>query len=469
MKKTISLLLSVIMLFGIVSTAGTAFAADNNSKSNAYLLSFGKPYEEKCSSKTDKDYFRFYLPTKTTIDLDFSFTQRNASGYWNVQLLNESKKIKSAMVYLNGSNYTFKSVNLSAGTYYVFITSSINMTDTYYLTVDFNDDNISYEKETNNAKSSANPLTLGKTTYGDSVTGNDDYYSFTMNKTGIAHIDFWSPAISSASGSWTVSFYSYQKKGCSRTVKLSSGGSSFPAIGLKRGEYYICVKPNSSDLATLKKYAYGITVNSSSQSNWEAEYNDTKGNANYLNLGDAINKSYTVYGNSINKSDYDYYKFSLNYEQKVELRMGSTAHWKAVLTKGSNFSKKITSNTKEMVLKKGTYYVKVAPKSSSSFNTDTYSLTIKTFPKDIDKLKAKRIAKGKKAKLTWTKTAGADGFQIKYGYSKKTLKTVYANKNAYQKTLKLKKGKKYTVKVRAYKYVDGKPYYTKWTKTTIKK
>ena len=71
-------------------------------------------------------------------------------------------------------------------------------------------------------------------------------------------------------------------------------------------------------------------------------------------------------------------------------------------------------------------------------------------------------------KTTWKKCKYANGYQIYYSKNKKFNKiskkvnikggsiTTYTAKN-------LKKGKKYYVKVRAYKYIDNKKIYGKWS------
>lgn len=89
------------------------------------------------------------------------------------------------------------------------------------------------------------------------------------------------------------------------------------------------------------------------------------------------------------------------------------------------------------------------------------------------KIKTAKNAKGKKIKLTLTKTAGVTGFRIKYGNNKKlknkkkkkqhavtvkTTKTTYTTK----KITNIKKKKAY-VKIRAYRIVNGKYVYGKWS------
>ena len=76
-------------------------------------------------------------------------------------------------------------------------------------------------------------------------------------------------------------------------------------------------------------------------------------------------------------------------------------------------------------------------------------------------MKAK-AQKGKKIRVTWKKQSGASGYQVLYS-KKKTMKgaKVKTLKGAAKKTAtlkKLKKGKKYYVKVRPYKTWKGKKY-----------
>lgn len=83
-------------------------------------------------------------------------------------------------------------------------------------------------------------------------------------------------------------------------------------------------------------------------------------------------------------------------------------------------------------------------------------------------LKAVKNAKGKKAAVTWKKVSGASGYQVCYATAKtfKGAKKATAGAKTVKKTIaKLKKGKTYYVKVRAFKKVGGKKYYSAWSAT----
>ena len=76
--------------------------------------------------------------------------------------------------------------------------------------------------------------------------------------------------------------------------------------------------------------------------------------------------------------------------------------------------------------------------------------------------------KGKKLKVTWKKNAAATGYEVQYATSSKfkSVKKVKIKKAATTSTTvsKLTKGKKYYVRIRTYKTVSGKNYYSGWSK-----
>lgn len=102
--------------------------------------------------------------------------------------------------------------------------------------------------------------------------------------------------------------------------------------------------------------------------------------------------------------------------------------------------------------------------SSSSTVTSTQKTKVKVA---TPKLTSVKNAKGKKLIAKWTKNTSANGYQIQYSTSSKfkSAKTVTVKKGkTVSKTIsKLKKKKKYYVRVRAYKTVNGVKYYSEWS------
>lgn len=144
---------------------------------------------------------------------------------------------------------------------------------------------------------------------------------------------------------------------------------------------------------------------------------------------------------------------------QVQYKVGSK--WKKLkVTKASATIKKLSTNK--------TYKVKVrAINADGSYGSFTSEISTATA---TAKVNLKSVKPGKK-RLTasWAKVAGAKGYEVVYStskkFTKKTTKTVTIKKAKTVKTTvkKLKKGKKYFVKVRAYKVVNGKKVYSAWS------
>lgn len=102
-----------------------------------------------------------------------------------------------------------------------------------------------------------------------------------------------------------------------------------------------------------------------------------------------------------------------------------------------------------------------ATKPSTTKNTETVK------PK---KTSIKKLSKGKKKfTVTWAKVSGVKGYQIQYSSDKKFKKnnksvTVTKQKTTKASVKKLKSKKKYYVRVRTYKTVNGKKIYSSWSK-----
>lgn len=129
-------------------------------------------------------------------------------------------------------------------------------------------------------------------------------------------------------------------------------------------------------------------------------------------------------------------------------------------------------NTK---LKSGkTYYYKVRAYKGSTYYPFS-SISSKTLAAKVTKPKAPKIStKAGKRKITvkWKKVAGATGYRIYRATNKNgkytAVKTVKSKTASFTNT-KLKKGKRYYYKVKAYKTVSGKRVYSNFSNVSNKK
>lgn len=97
--------------------------------------------------------------------------------------------------------------------------------------------------------------------------------------------------------------------------------------------------------------------------------------------------------------------------------------------------------------------------------------TVKTQKVSVKKVTLKKAKSAKKKTITvqWKKLSGVTGYQVQIATNKKFKKgkktyTVKKAKTTKKTIKKLKRKKKYYVRVRAYKTVKGKKYYGKWSK-----
>ena len=106
--------------------------------------------------------------------------------------------------------------------------------------------------------------------------------------------------------------------------------------------------------------------------------------------------------------------------------------------------------------------------SQPATTTSTKKPTQPTVSVKTTKLKSAKNAKGKKLVVKWKKNTAGNGYQIQYSTSKKfakgnKTKTISKNKTTSYTIKKLKKKKTYYVRIRTYKKVSGKTYYSGWS------
>ena len=138
------------------------------------------------------------------------------------------------------------------------------------------------------------------------------------------------------------------------------------------------------------------------------------------------------------------------------------------------------SNNKNIAVNKTTGKVTVKAKyigsaviiiSSAETNTTkaaTKKITVTVNPSKTT-LSSASNAKGKKIKVKWKKNSIGNGYQIQYSTSSKFASknktvTIKKNKTVTATISKLTKGKTYYVRIRTYKTVAGKNYYSGWSK-----
>ncbi|MDO4854849.1 MAG: MBG domain-containing protein [Coriobacteriia bacterium] len=176
--------------------------------------------------------------------------------------------------------------------------------------------------------------------------------------------------------------------------------------------------------------------------------------------------SFTINSRSIADATIELSKSEFTYNGKAQNpSIKSVVVNDKILKDGVDYTADIAEGTKV-----GTYQVTLT--ATGGTYTGVASATYVINPKGVAKFK---VSKAKKAfKASWSKlTSERDGVELKYSTKKsmakaKTVKAKGASAKA--KTVKkLKKKTKYYVQARAYKVVNGKTYYSGWSKVkTVK-
>ncbi len=168
---------------------------------------------------------------------------------------------------------------------------------------------------------------------------------------------------------------------------------------------------------------------------------------------------------------------TLSYSTKARsLSLNVKATAGKISYKSNNTKVKVTSAGKVTIPAKfsGTAKITITAAGSSNYNKGTKTITI-TVPAKITLSSVSSPSAGK-MRVVWKKNTSVTGYQIQYSLKSSfaSPKTVTIGKNTqYAKTFSgLTRGKKYYVRIRSYKTVSGKKYYSAWSATkatTIKK
>ncbi|MCF0146702.1 MAG: hypothetical protein HUJ73_08975, partial [Eubacterium sp.] len=121
----------------------------------------------------------------------------------------------------------------------------------------------------------------------------------------------------------------------------------------------------------------------------------------------------------------------------------------------------------------GSATITITGKATSNYNAVTKKITVTSRPKPTTLISLTN-KKGKILQVTWNRNSKATGYQIQYStkkdFSSYNLVTVRKNTvTASQITNQIRKGKTYYVRIRTYKTVGGKKYYSAWSKALSRK
>lgn len=458
MKRVLSFALSLVMLLSITGGLGlTAYAGDtyyetedNDDYSSADYVPVNSTIYGVCSdySYSDTDWYKFTLSSPAKVNVQFSFNRADADGDWDVYLYKyegngDYSTLDYEDVYVYDGSYTFSSLGLPAGTYFVKVYGYNSACGRQYSITPKCSYVSNWETEFNDEYTSADPLSMGTTRYGVNPTSSDDdWYKFTLNSPASVSVAF-THTKASADGDWGVYLYKYNGGGeyaplAYEDVCVSDGNYTFPTQGLSAGTYFVKVSGCNSACGRQ----YGVTVNYSVGK--PGKFRVSSRGSNSLKL--AWNKPAGATGYQLQRKSGNSYK--------ALATVKGTSYTHKSLSAGAGYTYRVRA------------YRTVGGKN---YYSGWAYMTAYTKPATPNLTGLSATKSGHKIKATWKKVGGsASGYQIYWAkdknFKKVVSKTNVSGQNKTSYTGKnFTKGKRYYVKVRAYKTVNGNKIYGAWS------
>lgn len=339
-------------------------------------------------------------------------------------------------------SYTFSSEGLPAGTYFVEVYGYNSACNRQYSVTPKCTYVSNWETEFNDYYTSADPLSIGTTRYGVCREYDNDWYKFILNSSSSVSVTF-THTKASADGDWNVYLYKYKGDGeyaqvAYKNVCVSDGNYTFPTQGLSAGTYFIQVYGYNSACGRQ----YGVTVNYSVGK--PGKFRVSSRGSNSLKL--AWNKPAGATGYQLQRKSGNSYK--------TLATVKGTSYTHKSLSAGAGYTYRVRA------------YRTVGGKN---YYSGWAYMTAYTKPATPNLTGLRATKSGHKIKATWKKVGGsASGYQIYWAKDKNFKKvvsktTVSGQKKTSYTGKNFTKGKRYYVKVRAYKTVNGNKIYGAWS------
>ena len=427
MKKTVSIILSIIMLLGAATTTSlSAFAADysNDPDTALTLMLENTRYSGEFTANNRVDWFKINLDDSA----EFTLSVCSYSDIYFMLFSEDFNRIDYTNPIGSDLSPATNEISdvLSEGTYYLRVYPYSDRNGKYWFKADaefFDTDEI----EENDCMDDAMELEAGETvTSALTCTDSTDWYKLTLPSASNIKIlisnKFYLDTIALYSGDLLTTYF--DKRNFADTPFAYS-------INLNAGTYYLKIYDSAYSRNTGK-----YTVK------WEYEV----GAPTELKAVPSENSVKLSWKAAQGASDYEIQQYK---DGKWTL-LGTTSqctYTVSSLTAGKDYQFRV----KACKSAGGSRYIG----GTKSINAGTKSKAVK--------LTSAKSAKKKSLTVKWSNTA-CSGYQVQYSTksSFKGAKTVLVSKT--NTTLKnLKGGVKYYVRVRSYKTIGGVNYYSAWS------
>ena len=438
----------------------------NDTYNSADAISTNKSYYGSIMNSDDVDWYKFEISSPGRISLNFAHDYIESDwNYWKASLYNSQMSCLNYYYYQgNKTSSIGKNIGVPSGTYYIKIENSNYSEVNYQIKVNYTS-SASWEKEFNNTYNSANSISMNTTYYGSIMNSDDvDWYKVNVPKSGNVSLKFTHEYVESDWNYWHVYLYNaglsclqeYDFQGLITSVTT-------PKIRLSSGNYYIKIEPrNHSDVNYSLKV---IPPHTHSYKNIITKATPTSNGkiVKKCSCG-ATNGSSVIYAaNKISLSATSY-----TYNGKVR-KPGVTVKGKnGAVIKSSCYTVSYGSGRKNV----GSYPVKITFKGSYYTGSVTKRFVVRPATTSITAVAS--MSRGFRVK--WKKqSVQTSGYQIQYSkksnFSNASTVTVGKNTEVLRNCKGLSGRCKYYIRIRTYRKVNGKIYYSVWSavKTTTTK
>ena len=424
----------------------------NNTKDTADVITTGQtvhgtvrdrfPLTEK--AREDFDYYKFTLAKPGWITVSFSHdpvTDSTAEGaLWQLSLrTSEWVNLFHDKYQRNetGEDVSPK-IGLPAGTYYIFVGNNRQLYVTtwnysaaeYRIRVDYTEDD-SWEAEPNDTIDTAQEISTGVFIHGTLFYTGDykykDYFRFTVPEETDLSVTFTHDYVDSEESYWKLTIIGKNEKEYLQGVYKGNerGEKETEKVRLAPGTYYVSMM--LGDKLNDAPYAFRLNL---------------PADIGKCTVSDIPDQVYT--GKAITPA--------------ITVMDGSKK-----LTEGTDYTVEYGNN-------KNVGEATVTITGTGSYKgTNSAAFTILPQKVSLSKL----VPGAKALTVKWKKGSGIDGYEIEYSLKKsfKSSKkiTVKKAKTTEYEITKLKSKKTYYVRIRAFKKVKGKTYYSEWSKVLSKK
>lgn len=312
-----------------------------------------------------------------------------------------------------------------------------------------------------NTKNTAQELTMSQPQYIYVDAVNSQYWlMFTPDYSG--SYEFVCPV--TASGMVLASIYDASQEVLMMNASTPGDADFITAAELEAGDaYYFVIETDGtpySATVTVRQHTHLYT----SSENYPAVYDANDA----LNNSDGGSYTLCAYCSSYVTNAVYYYPASISlkktkftYDGKKKTTTVTVKDRMGNVIPASNYKVTYKNNTKP-----GRATVTVTFNNATYTGSMTATFTIIPKKPTISSIKS---PKKKQLKVSWKKDKTVSGYQLQYSTSKrftsKKTKTVTVSKKKTSKTIsKLKSNKKYYVRIRSYKTINGKKTYGAWSK-----